>query len=74
MLISIRSGGIWTNLLPPALELYLGNSTLAETAYTDPFGFAATYALGSPEREAVGRAYSEAQVCPSLTHSPSSEC
>ncbi|RKU44741.1 Siderophore transporter [Coniochaeta pulveracea] len=57
------SGAIWTQVLPHALEERLAsiNSTLAVSAYGDPFTAAATYPLGTPERTAIISAYQHTQ-------------
>ena len=57
------SGAIWTQVLPFALEDRLAsiNSTLAVSAYGDPFTAALTYPLGTPERTAIIDAYQHTQ-------------
>ncbi|KAK7202368.1 major facilitator superfamily domain-containing protein [Myxozyma melibiosi] len=55
------SGAIWTNLLPEKLLENLQNATLAASVYGDPFTFAATYTIDSPERLAVIHSYSQVQ-------------
>lgn len=59
-------GGIWVNTVPEKLHRYITNQTIADSAYADPFSFAIQYAPDSPERLAVGRAYTESQVSPFL--------
>ncbi|KAB5583064.1 siderochrome-iron transporter [Coniochaeta sp. 2T2.1] len=57
------SGAIWTQVLPFALEDRLAsiNSTLAVSAYGDPFTAASTYPVGTPERTAIIDAYQHTQ-------------
>ncbi|KAH8901790.1 MFS transporter [Coniochaeta sp. PMI_546] len=57
------SGAIWTQVLPYALEERLAsiNSTLAVSAYGDPFTAASTYPIGTPERTAIIDAYQHTQ-------------
>ncbi|KAB5566406.1 siderochrome-iron transporter [Coniochaeta sp. 2T2.1] len=57
------SGAIWTQVLPFALEQRLAsiNSTLAVSAYGDPFLAASTYPVGTPERTAIIDAYQHTQ-------------
>ncbi|KAK9378468.1 major facilitator superfamily domain-containing protein [Kockiozyma suomiensis] len=55
------SGAIWTNILPEKLLDNLGDSTLATSVYGDPFTFALTYPMGTPERTAVIHSYSQTQ-------------
>ncbi|OIW32819.1 MFS transporter [Coniochaeta ligniaria NRRL 30616] len=57
------SGAIWTQVLPYALEDRLAsiNSTLAVSAYGDPFTAASTYPVGTPERTAIIDAYQHTQ-------------
>jgi SIT family siderophore-iron:H+ symporter-like MFS transporter len=57
------SGAIWTQVLPYALEDRLAsiNSTLAVSAYGDPFTAASTYPIGTPERTAIIDAYQHTQ-------------
>lgn len=60
------SGAIWSQVMPGELERRLapvtgGNTTFATTVYGDPFTFATTYAIDSPERLAVIAAYSHVQ-------------
>lgn len=62
MLTRLRASQIWTNLVPRKLDAYMGNSTLATSAYTNPLGFIKIYAVGTPERNAVARAQDETQV------------
>lgn len=54
--------GIWTNLVPNKIDLYMGNSTLAASAYANPVNFIKIYAPGTPPRMAVARAHDETQV------------
>ncbi|KAL8279884.1 hypothetical protein RQP46_007734 [Phenoliferia psychrophenolica] len=58
---SAIGGGIWTNLVPQKLDAYMGNSTLAASAYGNPLGFIVKYKVGTPERAAVARAHDETQ-------------
>ncbi|KFA55259.1 hypothetical protein S40293_04988 [Stachybotrys chartarum IBT 40293] len=53
------SGAMWTQVLPARLELSLRdiNSTLAMSAYADPFTAIAEYPVGTPERDAIIDAY-----------------
>jgi SIT family siderophore-iron:H+ symporter-like MFS transporter len=57
------SGAIWTQVLPGQLSKNLAdiNSTLAELTYGDPFTAAATYPVGTPERQAIIDSYKYAQ-------------
>jgi SIT family siderophore-iron:H+ symporter-like MFS transporter len=55
------SGAIWTNTLPQELNRRLTNATLAASAYADPFTFAMTYPMATPERKAVVESYKAAQ-------------
>lgn len=55
------SGAIWKQLIPNELTRRTGDSTLAVTVYADPFTFAATYAVGTIERDAVIQAYRHVQ-------------
>lgn len=57
------SGAIWTQTLPQQLSQNLAgiNDTLAEFTYGNPFVAAATYPVGTPERDAIIEAYKHAQ-------------
>ena len=55
------SGAIWTQVLPSELQKQLKNSTLAISAYGDPFTFAVNYTMDTPERQAVVLAYKHTQ-------------
>ena len=55
------SGAIWTQVLPSELQKQLKNSTLAISAYGDPFAFAVNYTMDTPERQAVVLAYKHTQ-------------
>ncbi|KAF2013596.1 siderochrome-iron transporter-like protein Sit1 [Aaosphaeria arxii CBS 175.79] len=55
------SGAMWQQIIPGELERKTGNSTLAATVYADPFTFATTYPVGTPERDAVIEAYRHVQ-------------
>ncbi|KAF2031580.1 siderochrome-iron transporter-like protein Sit1 [Setomelanomma holmii] len=55
------SGAMWQNIIPSQLTRETGNSTLAATVYADPFTFAITYPVGTPERDAVVQAYRHVQ-------------
>lgn len=54
-------GGIWVNVVPKKLHAYIQDQDLVNSAYGDPFSFAQAHAPDSPERLAVGRAYTETQ-------------
>ncbi|KAK2598892.1 ferrioxamine B transporter [Conoideocrella luteorostrata] len=58
------SGAVWTQTLPAALQSWLqplGNETLAQLTYADPFTIIAEYPVGTPERSAIISAYSQVQ-------------
>ncbi|KAL7417721.1 putative siderochrome-iron transporter [Mrakia frigida] len=55
------SGAIWTQVLPGKLLAQLGNATLVAEVYGDPFTFAATYSMATPERQSVVQAYQQTQ-------------
>jgi MFS transporter, SIT family, siderophore-iron:H+ symporter len=57
------SGAVWTQTLPGRLEEKLRgiNSTLAASAYQDPFTAAISYPVGTPERAAIVEAYRDTQ-------------
>ncbi|KAF2205992.1 MFS general substrate transporter [Delitschia confertaspora ATCC 74209] len=55
------SGAIWTNTLPSELNKRLTKSTITAQAYGNPFAFAATYTMDTPERMAVVDAYKHTQ-------------
>ncbi|KAK5991536.1 Siderophore iron transporter 1 [Cladobotryum mycophilum] len=63
------AGGIWTQLLPSALEHRLDNvnSTLARLAYEDPLATVAHYPMGTPERDAIVSAYQYIQRILTIT-------
>ncbi|RMJ25932.1 transporter [Aspergillus sp. HF37] len=63
------SGAFWTQLLPPSLHHELAgiNSTLASTAYSDPFGAVAEWPMGTPERAAIVRSYQYIQRLITIT-------
>ncbi|KAF4344075.1 SIT1-transporter of the bacterial siderophore ferrioxamine B [Fusarium beomiforme] len=57
---SCVSGAIWTQTLYKELEKNLapfGNDTLASAVYASPLTVVPQYALGSPERDAIGMSY-----------------
>ncbi|KAH9866005.1 ferrioxamine B transporter [Plenodomus biglobosus] len=55
------SGAMWQQIVPGELLRQTGDSTLAATVYADPFTFASTYPMGTPERDAVVAAYRHVQ-------------
>ncbi|KAF2851593.1 siderochrome-iron transporter-like protein Sit1 [Plenodomus tracheiphilus IPT5] len=55
------SGAMWQQIVPGELLRQTGSSTLAATVYADPFTFASTYPIGTPERDAVVQAYRHVQ-------------
>ncbi|KAI1081778.1 major facilitator superfamily domain-containing protein [Whalleya microplaca] len=57
------SGAIWTQTLPTALQNNLNslNSTLAASAYADPFTAAIEWPVGTPERAGIIDAYQHTQ-------------
>ncbi|KAL2266005.1 hypothetical protein VTJ83DRAFT_5357 [Remersonia thermophila] len=64
------SGAIWTQVLPDALRsrfAALGDEALATSAYQDPFSFALTYPVGTPERQALIEGYKHAQRLLTIT-------
>lgn len=63
------SGAFWTQLLPSSLHNELGgiNSTLATSAYKDPFTAIAEYPMGTPERTAIVRSYQYIQRLITIT-------
>ncbi len=64
------SGAIWTHVLPDELATRLApfdNATLATLAYGNPFGFAAEYPVGTPERQALIDSYKAAQRLLTIT-------
>lgn len=63
------SGAIWTQLLPDTLhdELDHINSTLAASAYSDPFSAIADYPMGTPERTGIVRSYQYIQRLITIT-------
>jgi SIT family siderophore-iron:H+ symporter-like MFS transporter len=52
---------MWKQLIPNELAKRTGDSTLAATAFADPFTFATTYPVGTIERDAVIQAYRHVQ-------------
>lgn len=52
---------MWQQIIPRELEQQTGNATLASTVYADPFTFALTYPVGTPERDAVIQGYRHVQ-------------
>lgn len=64
-------GSIWVNMIPEKLHAYITDQTVANSAYGDPFSFADAYGPETPERKAVGRAYTETQVRFDFPFSPS---
>lgn len=64
------SGAIWTQVLPGDLTSRMepfNNATLATSAYANPFGFAAEYPVGTPERQALIDSYKHAQRLLTIT-------
>ena len=63
------SGALWTQLLPSLLDNKLQNinSTLAASAYADPFGAATQWPVGTPERTALIDAYQSIQRLLTIT-------
>ena len=55
------SGALWQQVIPGELLRQTGNPTLAAQVYADPFTFALTYPVGTPERDAVIQAYRHVQ-------------
>ncbi|KAF1933668.1 siderochrome-iron uptake transporter [Didymella exigua CBS 183.55] len=55
------SGAMWQHIIPGELLRQTGSSTLAGEVYADPFTFAKTYPIGTPERDAVILAYRHVQ-------------
>ena len=55
------SGAMWQHIIPGELLRQTGSSALAADVYADPFLFATTYPVGTPEREAVILAYRHVQ-------------
>jgi SIT family siderophore-iron:H+ symporter-like MFS transporter len=55
------SGAMWQNIIPSELTRQTGNSSLAATVYADPFTFALSFPVGTPERDAVVQAYRHVQ-------------
>ncbi|KAJ4353159.1 ferrioxamine B transporter [Ascochyta clinopodiicola] len=55
------SGAMWQHIVPAELLRQTGSANLAAEVYADPFTFAATYPVGTPEREAVILAYRHVQ-------------
>lgn len=48
-------------MLPGKLEETVGNATLAQQIYADPFTFIETNPMGTPDRDAAVEAYKEIQ-------------
>lgn len=63
------SGAIWTQLLPSSLHDGLDNinSTLASSAYADPFTAIADWPMGTPERTAIVHSYQYIQRLITIT-------
>jgi SIT family siderophore-iron:H+ symporter-like MFS transporter len=64
------SGAIWTQVLPGDLASRMepfNNATLATSAYANPFGFAAEYPVGTPQRQALIDSYKHAQRLLTIT-------
>lgn len=63
------SGALWTQLLPSSLNKELGsiNSTLAISAYKDPFTAVDEWPMGTPERDAIVRSYQYIQSLITVT-------
>ncbi|KAL2438391.1 Siderophore iron transporter 1 [Exophiala dermatitidis] len=64
------SGAIWTQTLYQELEKNMApfhDDTLAASIYADPFTAAATYAVGTPEREAIIVSYRYIQKLLTIT-------
>ncbi|KIY46936.1 MFS general substrate transporter [Fistulina hepatica ATCC 64428] len=55
------SGAIWTNVLPGQLEERLNNATLAAEVYESPLTVGVSYAMHTPERQAIVSAYKHTQ-------------
>lgn len=55
------AGAIWTQILPGELNKRLNDSALATKAYGDPFTFATSHPLGTPDRQAVVECYEYVQ-------------
>ncbi|KIY46873.1 MFS general substrate transporter [Fistulina hepatica ATCC 64428] len=55
------SGAIWTNVLPGQLEERLNDATLAAEVYESPLTVGVSYAMDTPERQAIVSAYKYAQ-------------
>ncbi|KAF1362103.1 siderochrome-iron transporter-like protein Sit1 [Lizonia empirigonia] len=55
------SGAMWQHIVPDELRRQTGSADLAAEVYADPFTFASTYPVGTPEREAVILAYRHVQ-------------
>lgn len=64
------SGAIWTQVLPGDLASRMepfNNATYATSAYGDPFTFAATFPVGTPERQALIDSYKHVQRLLTIT-------
>ncbi|SCV05099.1 LANO_0G18448g1_1 [Lachancea nothofagi CBS 11611] len=55
------SGAIWTQLLYPKLVEFMGDTDLAEAAYSSPYDFINDYPWGTPMRTALVEAYKHVQ-------------
>ncbi|KAI8803836.1 siderochrome-iron transporter [Cladochytrium replicatum] len=55
------SGAVWTQTLYASLESRLGNATLAESVYGDPFTAITLFPVGTPERTAIIESYRSVQ-------------
>ncbi|ODV95723.1 hypothetical protein PACTADRAFT_3406 [Pachysolen tannophilus NRRL Y-2460] len=58
---SAVSGAIWTQTLYKKILEYMGDATLAASAYASPYDFILIYTWGTPEREALVKAYKYVQ-------------
>ncbi|SCU84094.1 LANO_0C00386g1_1 [Lachancea nothofagi CBS 11611] len=58
---SAISGAIWTQSLYPKLLQYMGDSELAQAAYSSPLTFYLKYPWGTPVRDAMVMAYRHVQ-------------
>lgn len=63
------SGAIWTQVMPKTLAKNLAgiNETLAVSTFADPFGAAAEWPMGTPEREAIVASYQHVQRLLTIT-------
>ncbi|ODV95726.1 hypothetical protein PACTADRAFT_49189 [Pachysolen tannophilus NRRL Y-2460] len=60
------SGAIWTQTLYNKLLEYMGDATLAASAYDSPYEFILIYTWGTPERDAMVEAYRYVQKLETL--------